>query len=112
SYNYERYTGLQRSRSASPGQVPPQETDPNRDWTTDTTESVKYFSIYAMPPRFGRNTEARVAYDFGHAEGSYLYTVVPGGPLPPPSSLPDVFNKPQHVHNDVKHRVVKTLSPA
>ena len=34
SYNYERYTGLQQSRSASPGE---QEMDPNRDWTADST---------------------------------------------------------------------------
>ena len=34
SYDYERYAGLQQSRSASPGQTPPQETDPNRNWTT------------------------------------------------------------------------------
>ncbi len=34
SYNLERYSGLQRSRSASPGQ----EKDPLRDWTSDTAE--------------------------------------------------------------------------
>ena len=56
TYNYERYFGFQQSRSASPGQ----ENDPLRDWTTDSTETVHYFSIYATPPRFGRNTEARV----------------------------------------------------
>ena len=43
SYDYERYAGFQRSRSASPGQTPPQETDPNRNWTTDSTETVQYF---------------------------------------------------------------------
>jgi MtrB/PioB family decaheme-associated outer membrane protein len=106
TYNYERYAGLQRSRSASPGQ----ENDPNRDWTADSTETVNYFSIYAMPPRFGRNTEARLSYDFGHAEGSYLYTVVPGGPLPPPSQLPNVFNKLQQLHVDVRHRLSTRLA--
>jgi MtrB/PioB family decaheme-associated outer membrane protein len=106
SYNFERYTGLQRSRSASPGQ----ENDPNRDWTTDTKETVNYFAIYAMPPRIGRNTEARVSYDFGRAEGSYLYTVVPGGPLPPPSQLPNVFNKLQQLHLDVRHRLSNRMA--
>ena len=43
SYNYERYAGLQRSRSASPGE---QAADPLRDWTADSTERVHYFSIY------------------------------------------------------------------
>jgi len=108
TYNYERYFGFQQSRSASPGQ----ENDPLRDWTTDSTETVHYFSIYATPPRFGRNTEARVSYDFSHAEGSYLYTVVPGGPLPPPSQLPNVFNKLQQFHLDVRHRLSSKMALA
>ena len=106
TYNYENYKGLQQSRSASPGQ----ENDPNRDWTTDTKEVVHYFSIYAMPPRIGRNTEARVSYDYSHAEGSYFYGVVPGGPLPAPSQLPNVFNKLQQFHLDVRHRLSNRLA--
>jgi MtrB/PioB family decaheme-associated outer membrane protein len=106
SYNFERYAGLQRSRSASPGQ----ENDPNRDWTADSKETVNYFSLYATPPRFGRNTEARVSYDFSYAEGNYFYTVVPGGPLPPPSQLPNVFNKLQQLHVDVRHRLTNRLA--
>jgi MtrB/PioB family decaheme-associated outer membrane protein len=106
SYNYEHYTGLQQSRSASSGQ----ENDPLRDWTTDTAENVHYFSIYASPPRIGKNTEARLSYDYSHAEGSYLYTVVPGGPLPAPSQLPNVFNKLQQFHLDVRHRLSNRLA--
>jgi hypothetical protein len=66
---------------------------------------VDYVSIYATPPRIGRNTEARLSYDYSYAKGSYLYTVVPGGPLPPPSQLPDVYNKLQQLHVDVRHRL-------
>jgi MtrB/PioB family decaheme-associated outer membrane protein len=101
NYNFERYSGLQRSRSASSGQ----ETDPMRDWTADSAETVNYFSIYVTPPSINRNTEARLSYDFSHAEGSYLYTVVPGGPLPPPSQLPNVYNKLQQLHVDLRHRL-------
>ena len=101
SYNYERYTGFQQSRSASPGQ----ETDPLRDWTVDSAERVNYFSIYATPPRFGRNTEARVSYDYSYAEGTYFYAIVPGGPLAPPAQLPNVYNKLQQLHLDVRHRL-------
>ena len=43
SYNYEHYNGFQQSRSASPGE---QEDDPLRDWTTDSSERVHYFSFY------------------------------------------------------------------
>jgi MtrB/PioB family decaheme-associated outer membrane protein len=105
TYNYENYKGLQQSRTASPG---PQEDDPNRDWTTDTKEVVHYFSIYATPPRIGRNTEARLSYDFSHAEGSYFYGV--GSALPPPSQLPNVFNKLQQFHLDVRHRINDKLA--
>ena len=106
SYNYERYSGLQRSRSASSGQ----ENDPMRDWTADSKERVDYFSIYATPPRIGANTEARLSYDYSHAKGSYLYAVVPGGPLPVPSQLPDVFNKLQQLHVDIRHRLSNRLA--
>jgi len=107
SYNFERYTGLQTSRSSSPDAT---FDDPNRDWTTDSKERVHYFSLYATPPRFGRNTEARLAYDFSDARGDYLYGVVPGGPLPQPSQLPEVFNKLQQFHLDVRHRLNDKLA--
>jgi hypothetical protein len=101
SYNYERYAGLQRSRSADDAT----KNDPMRDWTADSVERVDYFSIYATPPNIGANTEIRVSYDFSYAEGSYLYTVVPGGPLPAPSQLPNVYNKLQQLHVDVRYRL-------
>jgi Putative outer membrane beta-barrel porin, MtrB/PioB len=71
---------------------------------------VNYFSIYASPPRIGENTEARVSYDYSYAEGGYLYTVVPGGPLPPPSQLPNVYNKLQQLRVDVRHRLTDRLA--
>src|SRR3954451_342075 len=106
-YNYERYAGLQRSRSASPGA---EFVDPARDWTADSTERVNYFSIYAAPPRIGRRTEARVSYDYGYAKGSYLQTTVPGGPITPPNQLPGVYNKLQQLHVDVRHRLSTRLA--
>jgi hypothetical protein len=106
SYNYERYFGAQRSRSASPGQ----ETDPNRDWTVDSTERVDYFSIYVTPPKFGERTEARLSYDYSYAKGSYFYAIVPGGPLVPPNQLPDVYNKLQQLRIDVRHRLTQQLA--
>jgi MtrB/PioB family decaheme-associated outer membrane protein len=105
SYNYERYFGAQRSRSASPGQ----ETDPRRDWTVDSTERVDYYSLYVSPPRIGERTEARLSYDYSYAKGSYFYAVVPGGPLTPPNQLPDVFNKLQQLRLDVRHRLTRQL---
>ena len=105
SYNYERYAGLQRSRSASPGQ----ETDPTRDWTADSTERVDYFSIYLSPPRIGERTEARLSYDYSYAKGDYFYGIVPNGPLTPPNQLPEVYNKLQQLRIDVRHRLTQKL---
>ena len=70
---------------------------------------MNYFSIYVTPPKFGTKTEARLSYDFSYAEGSYLYTVVAGGPLPAPSQLPNVFNKLQQLHLDIRHRLSHQL---
>ena len=79
-----------------------------RDWTTDSAERVHYFSLYASPPRFG-NTEARLSYDYARSEGQYVYGVVPGGPLPVPSQLPEVFNKLQQFRVDVRHKLSNRL---
>ena len=105
SYTYERYFGIQESRSASPGE---QAADPRRNWTADSEERVDYLLVYLTPPRFG-NTEARVSYDHAFSRGNYLYTVVPGGPLPPPSQLPEVFNKIQELKLDIRHRLSNRL---
>jgi hypothetical protein len=106
SYNHEHYGGFQQSRSASPGQ----ENDPTRDWTADSTENVNYFSIYATPPRIGPRTEVRLSYDYSFAEGEYFYAVVPGGPLTPPNQLPNVHNKLQQLHADVRYQLSNRLA--
>ena len=108
TYNYERYAGLQRSHEGDSSTA--QFNDPLRDWTADSTERVHYFSIYASPPRIGQNTEIRFSYDFSHAEGNYLYTTPPGSPIPPPNQLPNVFNKLQQLHIDVRYRLSSRLT--
>jgi MtrB/PioB family decaheme-associated outer membrane protein len=108
SYNFERYAGLQRSHEGDSSDA--QFNDPLRDWTADSTETVNYFSIYANPPRIGRGTEIRLAYDFSYAEGHYLYVIPAGSPIPPPNQLPNVFNKLQQLHIDVRHRLSGRLS--
>jgi MtrB/PioB family decaheme-associated outer membrane protein len=103
SYNYERYAGLQKSHEGDSSDA--QFNDPLRDWTADSTETVHYFSLYAAPPRIGRNTEVRVSYDFSHAEGNYLYAIPTGSPIPAPNQLPNVFNKLQQLHIDARYRL-------
>ena len=105
SYAFERYAGLQRSRTANPG---PQADDPNRDWTVDSAERVHYFSLFVNPPRFG-NTEARLSYDYARSANEFEYGVVPGGPVAVPQQLPEVFNKLQQLRFDVRHRLSNRL---
>ena len=105
SYDYERYSGLARSRSASSNEA--EKNDPNRDWTVDSTERVHYFSIYVYPPRIGANTEMRFAYEYAHARGNIFYEVGPA--LPPPAQLPETFNKLQDFRLDVRHRLSQRL---
>ena len=108
SYNFERYAGLQRSHEGDSSAA--QFNDPLRDWTADSTETVNYFSIFFNPPRIGQKTELRVAYDFSYAEGNYLYTIPVGSPIPTPNQLPEVFNKLQQLHVDVRHRLSSRLA--
>jgi MtrB/PioB family decaheme-associated outer membrane protein len=108
TYNYERYEGLQQSHEGDSSAA--QFNDPLRNWTADSTETVHYFSIYATPPRIGRNTEARFSYDFSHANGNYFYTIPAGSPITTPNQLPDVFNKLQQLHLDVRHRLTKNFA--
>ncbi|HEY6509651.1 MAG TPA: MtrB/PioB family outer membrane beta-barrel protein [Vicinamibacterales bacterium] len=106
-YTYEHYFGAQRSRSATPGA---QQVDPARDWTTDSRETVHYLSLYVTPPRIGPNTEVRGAYDWADARTRYVYGVVPGGPLPQPSQLPEVFNRLHQLRLEARHRLASRLS--
>ena len=59
------------------------------------------------PPRIGDNTETRLSYEYAHARGNYLYEVGPA--LPPPSQLPETFNKLQDFRLDVRHRLSRRL---
>ena len=108
TYNFERYTGLQQSHEGDSSDA--QFNDPLRNWTSDSTETVNYFSIYATPPRIGRNTEVRFSYDFSHAIGDNLYTIPAGSPITAPNQLPEVFNKLQQLHIDARHRITKNLA--
>ena len=57
-----------------------------------------------------RNTEARFSYDYATPRATTSTASCPGGPLPPPSQLPKVFNKLQQLHVDVRHRLSSRLA--
>ena len=104
SYNLERYTGLQQSHEGDSSTA--QFDDPLRNWTSDAKETVHYFSIYASPPRIGRNTEMRVLVRL-QPRGRELTSTRfrRAARLPAPNQLPNVFNKLQQLHIDVRHRL-------
>ena len=108
TYNFERYTGLQQSHEGDSSAA--QFNDPLRNWTSDATETVHYFSIFVTPPRIGPNTEVRITYDFSHAAGDNLYTIPAGSPITPPNQLPEVYNQLQQLHIDARHRIKRNLA--
>ena len=79
-------------------------TDPLRDWTTDSSERVHYFSIYVTPPRIGATPR----------RGSPTTTPTRAATTSTGScraarcrrrhQLPEVFNKLQQLQLDVRHR--------
>ncbi|MDR1989832.1 MAG: MtrB/PioB family decaheme-associated outer membrane protein [Acidobacteriaceae bacterium] len=99
SYNYERYAGTQRSRSAT---TAADAANAARDWTADSRNIINYVSLYVRPPRIGR-TETRISYDYSRARNNILYTV--GSALPTPSPLPETFNTLQDLRFDARYRM-------
>ncbi len=65
---------------------------------------------YVTPPRIGDATEARFSYDYSNARANYVYGLVPGSPLTPPSQLPEAYNTLQELKLDVRHRLSRRLA--
>jgi MtrB/PioB family decaheme-associated outer membrane protein len=107
SYNFERYSGFQVSRSAGSDA---EAADPLRDWSADSSEDVHYFSLYVTPPRIGRNTEARLVYDYSDARANYVYAIPPGSPLVPPNQLPEAYNTLHDLRAELRHRLSNRLA--
>ena len=50
------------------------------------------------------------ARSYAHARAKYVYGLAPGSPLPPPSQLPETFNKLQDLRLDVRRRLTERLA--
>jgi hypothetical protein len=107
SYNFEHYGGFQMSRSAGSDA---EAADPARDWSTDSSEDVHYFSLYLTPPRIGRQTETRIGYNYSDARANYIYGIAPGSPLVPPNQLPEAYNTLQELRVELRHRLSNRLA--
>jgi MtrB/PioB family decaheme-associated outer membrane protein len=100
SYQYERYSTLQKSRQADPG---PQFDDPTRDWTTDAGDRAHTLTMSADLLKLWPKTDVRFAYDFVHAESSYIYGLAPNTTLPPVSQLPLAWNTRNRLSGDARY---------
>jgi hypothetical protein len=104
SYQYERYTALQKSRQANPG---PQFDDPTRDWTTDTGDRAHTVTASADVLKLLPKTEFRFAYDFSRAESIYVYGLAPNTTLSPVSQLPPVRNTLNRLSADARYMLTE-----
>ena len=75
SYDYERYSGLQRSRSASPGDPGDTIQIATGPWTQRNASTT--FRFTRPRPGSAQNTEVRVAYEYAKARGNFFYEVGP-----------------------------------
>lgn len=72
TYGYERYTALQRSRSANP--LPDASwNDPDRDWTLDSDETVHTAGVTLDLIRTVPRTEIRLGYDWTDSDQGFIY---------------------------------------
>jgi MtrB/PioB family decaheme-associated outer membrane protein len=89
SYGFENYTAFQRSRNATPGV---QFTDPSRDWSTDSDDTVHTFDAWVDLMRLFPRSEVKLGYGYSRARSVYVYGLAPGSPLAAPQQLPPVQN--------------------
>src|SRR5262249_34971177 len=105
-YTFEHYMTLQRSRQANPG---PQFDDPTRDWSTNLHENVHTLVSSLDFPHVARRTSARLAYDYVHSRGRYIYLLPPDSTLPPPQQLDPLTNEIQSATVDVTYSLSQKL---
>lgn len=89
SYTRERYTALQRSRTASPG---PQFTDATRDWSIDGADRVNTITSNLDLLKLVPRTELRLAYNMSRSRAAYVYGAPPGSTLARFVQLPTLRN--------------------
>lgn len=91
SYNYETFSSLEASRTASPP-PDPTFTDARRNWTDDIDEKVHTFNAYFEMPKIAGKIDFGVTYDYTKADTSWFYGVPANSTLTPPAQLSPVFN--------------------
>ena len=108
SYNYERYAGLQRSHEGDSSTA--QFNDPLRDWTADDRDGELLLDL--RQPATHRHPAPRCASPTTSAtpRGTTSTPFRRAARIPTPNQLPDVFNKLQQLHVDLRHRLSGRLA--
>jgi MtrB/PioB family decaheme-associated outer membrane protein len=107
SYEDQTYASLQASRQANPGV---QFDDPTRDWTTDGRDKARTFTASMDWLKLWPRTDVRVAYNFSHAESTYVYGLAPNSSLATVIQLPTVINELQRLTTDVRYTLTAHLA--
>jgi hypothetical protein len=106
NYGWERYSSLQRSRTANDAV---QQADPTRDWTTDYDGKVNYFQGDFTIDGAITRTIIRFTGDWNKSNDTYLYGLVTGSPLAVPEQLPPVENELTRAAVDVTYEINRNL---
>jgi hypothetical protein len=107
SYEYDKYATLQASRQANPGV---QFDDPTRDWTTNDDDKTQTFTAGLDLIKVWPKTDIRFAYNYSHAESTYVYGLAPNSSLTPVVQLPTVLNEFQRVSVDARYYLTAHLA--
>lgn len=95
SYQREKYTSFQYSRSSNPGVT---FTDPRRDWSLDSDDRVNTVTAYVDLLKALPKTDIRLSYDLSDGKVTYVYGITPEGapilfPTTPLQQLAPVENR-------------------
>lgn len=107
SYMGERYSALQRSRTASPGA---QFIDPTRDWSIDSDDRVHTINAAIDVLKLIPKTELRFAYDLTRSRATYVYGVPATSTITAPQQLPPVKNELHTGTADLRYSLTDHLA--
>ena len=110
-YGRETYNALQESRNANPA-PDPSWTDPSRNWSLSSDETVNTFTAYANLVKLLAKTDIRASYDLSDSDQAFVH----GGPRIASLAaanqfvpFPNVTNKWQRATIDVSYSVSNNL---
>ena len=102
SYGFEKYTSLQRSRSANNAA---DQANPLLDWTTDWDGKVNFFDFTFDIAEAIEKTNIRLALDWTKSKDTYVYGIAAGSPLAAPAQLAPVLNELLRSEADVSYDI-------